>query len=337
VTATPDDTVATIAWKTTAPATSQVQFGETPDMPLLSPAQSENVTNHIVVLSGLTPATSYYFQALSTAGGSRYASSKFVFLTTNYVTTTPVFDLTNDWRYATADLDGVPWTSPDYDDSGWDGSGAGLLWVDTRITGPNPNVQPKNTQMPADPNNNGYPYITYYFRTHFQHASAPAGGTLDFTTYLDDGAVFYLNGVEVYRLHMDPAPAPIANNTLATGYECASGDATCPIAFSISGDAVTNLVAGDNLLAVEVHNYNARSPDITFGAALSITEPLVISPALQIEATSGAVTLTWTRGGFVLQQAADPAGPWTDLPGPVVTSPYTATATGQAQFFRLRK
>ncbi len=332
----PDDITATVTWTTTSPASSQVRFGETTDMPLMTPLQPQAATNHIVVLSGLIPATTYYFRALSTADGSEYTSSNFVFVTTNYVTTTPVFDLTHAWTYTTANLDGISWTAPDYDDSAWDGSGPGLLWVDVRTTGPNPNVQPKNTQMPANPNNNGYPYITYYFRTHFQHTNGLAGISLNLTTYLDDGAVFYLNGAEAYRLLMDPAPAKIANDTLAANYGC-SGDATCPTTFTVSGEVMKNLVTGDNVLAVEVHNYNARSPDITFGAALSITEPLVISPTLQIEAAPGAFTLTWTRSGFVLQRAAAPAGPWTDVPGPVVTSPYPATTTGQAQFFRLRK
>ncbi len=331
-----DDTSATVTWSTTAPATTQVAYGPTPDQGLSTTLQTDLVTNHIAVLANLTPATDYYLQAVSTRGTDRYASSNLTFTTTNYVSVNPVFDLTHTWTYTTADLDGTPWTSPAYDDSGWDGAGPGLLWVDVRATGPNPEVQPRNTPMPADPNNNGYPYITYYFRTHFQHTNGLAGVVLNFTNYLDDGAVFYLNGVEVYRLLMEPAPAAIANQTLAAGYGC-SGDATCPLAFSISGDAVTNLVAGDNVLAVEVHNYNARSPDITFGVELSVTEPVVISPTLQIAAAPESFTLTWNRSGFTLQTATAPAGPWTDVPGPVVTSPYSAAATGTAQFFRLRK
>src|SRR4051794_21260908 len=40
--------------------------------------------------------------------------------------------------------------------------------------------------------------ITFYFRTHFNLASLPgAGSTLYSTNYLDDAAVYYLNGVEI--------------------------------------------------------------------------------------------------------------------------------------------
>src|SRR5438046_5883154 len=68
--------------------------------------------------------------------------------------------------------------------------------------------------MPADPNHNGYPYTTYYFRTHFTSANSAPGTALLFSSYIDDGAVFYLNGAELYRVRMDPPPAPITNGTL---------------------------------------------------------------------------------------------------------------------------
>jgi hypothetical protein len=305
-------------------------------MPLATARQSTLVTNHAVLLTGLTAATTYYFKAISTVGTQQYASPTMAFVTTNYVTTAQLFDLTNTWTYTTANLDGVAWTNRLYNDSAWDGSGPGLLWVDVRATGPNPDVQPKNTQMPADPNNSGYPYTTYYFRTHFTFTNSLAGVSLLFSNYLDDGAVFYLNGSEIYRLHMDPAPTTIYNSTLAADYGC-SGDATCPQVFEVSGDLTTNLLAGDNVLAVEVHNYNARSPDITFGSALFCTEPFPTSPELAISLSQGTITLNWSRGGFALQQADSPLGTWSDVPGPVVSSPYTPTLSGLARYYRLRK
>ena len=123
---------------------------------------------------------------------------------------------------------------------------------------------------------------------------------------------------------------------LASGYPC-SGDATCPDLFAVSGGPATNLVDGDNVLAVEVHNYNAGSPDITFGAALVATVPLAFPPQLGILFSTSTVKLSWSRGGFTLQQAATPAGPWVDVPGPVVSSPFTWTNSTPTQFFRLRK
>jgi hypothetical protein len=174
----PDDTTAAISWNTTDPATTQVQYGPTVDLGSVSALQSELVTNHVITLTGLTPNTGYYYQALSTVGASQYSTPIKYFLTKYYATTNLLFDLTNTWSYSTANLDGLNWTAPAYDDTAWDGSGPGLLWVDVRSTGPNPDVEPKNTPLPADPNNSGYPYTTYYFRTHFQYTDTLAGVSL---------------------------------------------------------------------------------------------------------------------------------------------------------------
>jgi exopolysaccharide biosynthesis protein len=341
VEAIPDDTAATITWDTTEPATTQVAYGITADLELLTAMQTALTTNHAINLTGLTPATDYYFQVISTAAGQTHSSSNFLFTTTNYITTVQQFDITNTWTYTTADLDGINWTTPRYDDSNWLGSGPGLLWVDVRSTGPDQNVQPKNTQMPANPKNNGYPFITYYCRTHFTFTNGLGGVSLVLSNYVDDGAVFYLNGAEIYRLRMDPAPAVIANSTLASGYPCPDasdyGNAVCPDVFPIGSDLATNLVAGDNVLAAEVHNYSALSPDITFGSALFFNEPVDASPELSLATAPGAITLTWARGGFSLQSAPSPAGPWADVPGPVVIGPFTTATSDTARYYRLHR
>ena len=178
--------------------------------------------------------------------------------------------------------------------------------------------------------------MTYYFRTHFQIREKTAGGSLRFSGLIDDGAVFYLNGHEVYRLRMDDAPAAIGNGTLATGFPC-EGDATCPDEFTIGGALADSLVAGDNVLAVEVHNYNLRSADITFGVSVTDAQRLTVPAVLAISGADGDTTLSWTRGGFILHPASAAQGPWTDVPGPVVSSPYTAAANVDARYFRLRK
>ena len=338
INAQPDDTAATITWTTTAAATSQVKYGLTTSLDLQTDLLPEMVTNHAVLLGGLTPNTEYYFSAVSGDGTTLHQSDSYYFTTTNYATTNAIFDLTNTWTYTDDDLDGVNWTAPSYDDSNWIGSGPGLLWVDTRGFA-NPNIPvPMNTEMPYNPAT-GYPYITYYFRTHFNFTNSLRGASLVITDYIDDAAVFYLNGVEVYRLRMPPAPTPIYNSTLAPAYAC-GGDATCPDYLFISGDAMTNLVAGDNVLAAEVHNYNPGSPDITFGVALGYTEPYAVSPRLDMALSNGGSALSWSRGGFTLESASQLTGPWTPVSGPsgpVVSSPFTVTNTGPARYFRLEQ
>lgn len=332
----PDDTAATVTWTTIAPATSQVQYGPTPAFGSSTPLQSSLVTNHAALLPGLTPSTGYYFQITSTAGGNLYTSSNFYFLTTNYVITTSLFDFTNVWTFGTANLDGVNWTAPAYDSSAWDGSGPGLLWADIRGY-PNASIpEPMLTVMPLNPASS-YPFTTYYFRTHFAFTNSIKGVALQFTDYIDDGGVFYLNGAEIFRVRMPAAPTAIYNSTQAAALPC-SGDATCPDYFTITGPlAETNLVANDNVLAVEIHNVAPTSRDITFGASLAFTEPYTLSPPLAILSTNGTVTLSWNRGGFTLQQADAPTGTWTDSPGPVVSSPYVLSMPSASRYFRLRK
>src|SRR5262249_38891275 len=159
---------------TLGPATSQVQYGLTPNLGSSTVLSPTLVTNHAALLTGLTPGTLYYYQVQSTDNsGSLYTTSNYVFVTTNYVLTNLLFDLNNVWSFTTANLDGVNWQAPSYDDSGWDGSGPGVLWVDARgsvqVGIPSP-----NTQMSFDPTT-GYPFITYYFRTHLTWTNALAG------------------------------------------------------------------------------------------------------------------------------------------------------------------
>jgi hypothetical protein len=40
-------------------------------------------------------------------------------------------------------------------------------------------------------------------------------------------------------------------------------------------------------------------------------------PQLAIQQSNATLTVSWNRGGFTLQQANSPAGPWADVPGPI--------------------
>src|SRR5207249_7679770 len=55
VVASPDDTIANIAWTTIDPATTQVQYGLTTNLSNNSELKTVLVTNHLVQLTGLTP------------------------------------------------------------------------------------------------------------------------------------------------------------------------------------------------------------------------------------------------------------------------------------------
>ena len=186
---------------------------------------------------------------------------------------------------------------------------------------------------------------TYYFRTHFNFTGSTAGASLTFSNYVDDGAVFHLNGTEIFRLRMAAAPTAIVNSTAATATPCANtpnaGDAAtiCPDVFTISGNLLTNLVQGDNVLAVEVHNYYQNGgTDIVFGSALILTQPSSVVPQLNILLDGNLATLFWNGEGFGLQQTVDlsSTNSWVDVSGPVSLSPITVTNTATT-LYRLRQ
>jgi hypothetical protein len=325
----PDDTTARVTWTTTELASSQVRYDTTTNLTQSTTLDPSLVQQHSIALTGLSPQTGYYFQILSTTATQAYSSSVHYFVTTNYVSTNQLFAITQPWLFTPQDVSQSNWTQPGYDDSGWSGPGPGLLWVDVRPTGPNPNVNPKNTQMPADPTT-GYPYPTYYFRTHVTVVDVATNSTLQCIGFIDDGAVFYVNGVEAYRLRM--LPGPVSNQTFTTSYPC-NGDATCTDEFTCTASL---LKPGDNVVAVEVHNYNARSADITFGISISLIQPLPRNAKLEAAWSGQALTLTWTALGFALESATVPTGPWTAVGG-ASTSPFVTTTSGASRYYRLRR
>jgi hypothetical protein len=93
---------------------------------------------------------------------------------------------------------------------------------------------------------------TYLFRKVVNvDASTAAIANWTLRAVADDGAVFYLNGVEIGRLNMDSATyQPPGAITTLTGPAASGNEATyTDIAVNLAG----NLVAGSNILAVEVH------------------------------------------------------------------------------------
>ena len=337
VTNTPGDTFATITWTTVSNATTQVKYGPDTGYTNSTALDATPRTNHSATITGLTPGTTNYFQAISTTDTAQYTDACYL-VTTNNVTM--LFDVTKSWRWTTNNLDGINWQASAYNDSGtnWFGPGPGLLSVENNAA-----VSPRNTPLP--PNNgvqvNGVcVYPTYYFRTHFTFTNSTANASLIFSNFIDDGAVFYLNGVEIQRVRMAPPPAVITYDsvTFNNAFPC-TGDATCPDIFTISGDLITNLVRGDNVLAVEVHQYIPCSFDITFGSALGYAHPGVgpPPPKLSIMLSGGNAIISWTGVGFTLQQSSVPAGSWMDVPGPITTNSYVVTPLpGAARFYRLR-
>jgi hypothetical protein len=242
----------------------------------------------------------------------------------------PRLALTAQWRYNTSGTDlGTGWSATAFNDSAWPQGNApfdakrpmrtnvGGILIGTQTTLSN---AANTAQIP-----------THYFRTHFNY-SGPPSATLELNAFVDDGAVYYLNGEEIFRVGLPAAPAAISYATLANR---TTGDATNEF-FHV---CVDNLVNGDNVLAVEVHQVALDSSDLTFATQVSLYVATPPPPDTRLTITRGAgtqINISWTGSG-VLQESSNlgthPGG-WSNVAGVVGNSFQTTSATGN-RFYRL--
>ena len=236
--------------------------------------------------------------------------------------------LSNLWRYEQSGIDlGTVWRSPAYDDSAWP-AGAALLYAT-----PNNLPAPKNTPLTIGP-------TTYYFRTTFVYTGAPPVLSLNLRHIVDDGAIFYLNGAEVHRFNMPLSASSYTNNSSSFIL-----NATLRPPVNI---AVTNLVLGLNVLAVEVHQAANSGDDVVFGAEL--VAGIEASPRVPFSESSEQWVELFNRGsqtvdltgwrldegidfrfasnttipaGGYLVVAKDPAALQAKFPGSAIVGPYT--------------
>ena len=182
----------------------------------------------------------------------------------------------SEWQYLDDGIGPGPgWTDPSYDDSTWsDGSGVlGFgVFEDTTIDG-----GPSKAR-----------HVTTWFRHTFSVTNPGDVDGLTLDLLRDDGAVVYLNGVEVVR---DNLPAPSDASTLATADVTGLGESS----FATHAVDPALLVAGDNVLAVEVHQSSTVSDDLAFDLGLvawSGDPAITRGPYLQ-NATPSSIVVRW--------------------------------------------
>lgn len=165
----------------------------------------------------------------------------------------PLLDAGSTWRWLDTGIDPDPaWTALGFDDGAWLEGPAPIGYGDT--------YQVSIASYGADPNNK---YVTTWFRRTLALTDVASLVSLNLSLQRDDGAVVYLNGVEVGRSNMPEGD--VTSATLAT----ASTDAeTTWFAFAVDP---TLLVEGDNQLAVEVHQASVSSSDLGFDLLLTGT------------------------------------------------------------------
>ena len=156
------------------------------------------------------------------------------------------------WKYLDDGSDqSTQWRARVFDDSAWASGPSELGYADDPAT---------TVSFGPDPDNK---FVTTYFRHGFSVPDPSAYHGLTLRLLVDDGCVVYLNGTEVARRNM---PAGEVNyRTLALTGITGAGENS----FHTYTLPVSTLVAGTNVLAVEVHQAVLNSSDLSFDLGLT--------------------------------------------------------------------
>jgi hypothetical protein len=171
------------------------------------------------------------------------------FTTPRTSATTTLLPSGSTWRYLDTGQVAAGWQTDGFDDSGWARGPAQLGYGDGD----------ERTVVNSGPSTGHYP--TTWFRTTFD-AGSTAPTSLVLSLMADDGAVVYLNGVEVARDNL-PTGTITADTWALTARAGAEESAFRDVQLA---DGVAR--AGTNVVAVEVHQESASSSDVSFDLAL---------------------------------------------------------------------
>jgi hypothetical protein len=306
----PPGIVSAIAQESAASNTLNVVFTEN-----LRATSATNPANYRLVMIGttnvvpVTRAQPFLNTVTLTVGSNNWFWGSNYLLTVNYVTDTrgnsistysnqvivaffkvlfdygdrsKFYDVATAWlrnpNYTNLVFYAPDWRMPNFNDSDpdqWPEGSGGPYYFDA-------NPQPQPCFNLGTAHNLGF-YLdnvwTYYFRTRFVAPTNTGRATLQFSYFVDDGAVMYLNGVEIGRVNM-PA-GPITPDTRAPTIV----DPSCSSSTNV---LVSNLRSGTNVLAVEVHQADVASFDLWYGVKIraAIQEALPCIPPLKITRTT---------------------------------------------------
>ena len=210
------------------------------------------------------------------------------------------------WRYNDTGSDlNIAWRQTTYSDASWPQGlplfnfGGGTFAV------------PINTTLSAAG-------LTVYFRNTFNPGTIATGSNivnyLQISHIVDDGAVYYLNGQEIYRYNMPAGDV----NYLTPAASTISGSAT------LIGPVLVpaGIVPGSNLIAVEVHNASQSSSDLTFWTSVNLVQYTTqgyFSNAVITNISVNTITVTNITGlGVVINEIMANSRSFTNVGGDTV-------------------
>ncbi len=267
------------------------------------------------------------------------------------------------WRMGTneASTPITAWRANGFDDSAW-ATGAAPFSYGTNSTGRDDGVT-SGTVVSGMINT----FSCTFLRRTFVVTNVAEIQSVNFTTYYDDGFVAWINGVPVLQQNM------ATNSPLYNGFAQVAHEADPAVQLTAAGSPQSYLVAGTNVIAVQLFNNQIASSDLRFETTLNISKntPLGIAtvvpaagsnvtaltqitvtftvPVIGVDASdllinglpSAAVNGTGPTNIYVFTFTQPPPGPvlvsWDDLHGitDFNNNPFDATAPGAAWSYNL--
>ena len=270
--------------------------------------------------SGLDPSIEYFYRVRGYYAQLTYGPHSNVASAVSAAGTPPTLvRVASMWAYLDDNTSPLSWAAPAFDDSAWPVGLAELGYGDAD----------EETVVDFGPAEDDK-YVTTYLRRSFTVVDPTAYPALTLRLQRDDGAVVYVNGTEVFRSNM-PAGA-ITRGTFASSAVSGTGETTF---FTQAVDPAL-LVAGENVLAVEVHQSDPVSSDVSFSLEL-ISAATALAPGAPLGLTATGVSptqinLSWTKNsttesGFQIERSTDNFATATVI---AITAPGASTFTDAA-------
>lgn len=191
------------------------------------------------------------------------------------------------WRYFKGTQEPpATWKSAAFNDTSWLQGPTGIGYGDDDDA----TVLEDMRQAGANPG-----YLTVYLRKSFNIPDPAGVDALILKVDFDDGFVAYLNGTEVARATVTANP-PLFNSPAS-----ADREAGTPAEFDLTARK-SLLLAGPNVLAIQLHNANLTSSDASMIPELISREYLPVPEQKRIRNIASLQQLVHVRGAYAKQQ-----------------------------------
>lgn len=275
--------------------------------------------------TGLAPTNAYTYQVIAIDQSGNGSTPGQLIAST---TVDPyLINFGSGWDYKFDGVNqGTAWVAPGFDSGSWPG-GASELGI-----GDGDEATVIGSAVVPTP-------VTAYFRKVFEVNDLGSITGLTMDVVRDDGFVVYINGVEVTRQNMPAGTIAYATRPVAGISD--RTDETTPVSVSIPTSA---LQAGDNTIAVEMHQANSSSNDLSFNLRLKAS--YAVAPVVALDApldgsyvatpsttfsglcttSAGTVSVHVTGNDNAIFTAPCVSNEWTTS-GPLSDGGYTVTAS----------